>query len=557
VSITVGFNQRESGGYPTSLVTKTASDLTPATIRSANRVVGWQSGTTTTGGATNYIGDTGNNTWNDSNFNGKISWDIAPGHKLSFSTLLSYYDYGYDMYRSYLMNYATGKYVTTGTWRMVGANTQFSTLTEGAFLNGDGRNRTQVYNLQSEHAVTDTTKIKLHAGLVNQPENWYTTPSSTSAFTTFGGGPGQVSFTPSQNWVGEVQVDQAIGKKHQLVGGLSYNAGWASTQEYNLYNWRSPQSFINFNSISAGRERNIGAYLQDEIAWHPKFNTVVGARLDSWTTYGGSYMKAVGDPIQPQPSRSRIAISPKLAGLYRPFEWMTWKASVGTAFRPPNIYELYRTWRSSTGTVYLSNPNLKPESTFSWEIGTTLKPFKGNVITATFFENYVNDMIYRTADPNAPNTQIFQNAGKAFIRGLEVEVNQKLWSWLELFANATLLDPRIKENPYNGASSVGKNLTYTPRQQFNFGITATYWNIKAFFSGRYVSRLSSRDDNGDRVYGVYGAYDPFFVMDTKISYSPVKYIDLSFAVDNLANRMYYYYYRTPGRTIWSMLTLKY
>jgi len=28
-------------------------------------------------------------------------------------------------------------------------------------------------------------------------------------------------------------------------------------------------------------------------------------------------------------------------------------------------------------------------------------------------------------------------------------------------------------------------------------------------------------------------------------------------VYNLANRMYYYYYRTPGRTIWSMLTLKY
>jgi iron complex outermembrane receptor protein len=353
-----------------------------------------------------------------------------------------------------------------------------------------------------------------------------------------------------------LQVDQAIGKKHQLVGGFSYNTGWAANKEYNLYNRRSPGSYKNINSLGGGRDSNIGAYLQGESAWHPKFSTVAGVRLDRWETYGGQYMKAAYSPIVDLPSRSQTAVSPKLAFLNRPLEWMTWRASVGTAFRAPNVYELYRTWLSSTGTLYKSNPDLKPETTLSWEIGTTLKPFKGTTFTATFFENYVNDMIYRTADPTAPKTQIYQNAAKAFIRGVEIEINQKLWSWLEVFANTTLLDARIKENPYN-AISVGKKLTFVPRQQFNFGATVTYWKVKANLSGRYVSKLNTRDDNGEFINGVYGSYDPFFTLDSKVIVSPVKYMDLSFAVDNILNREYYYYYRTPGRTIWTMLTLKY
>lgn len=310
--------------------------------------------------------------------------------------------------------------------------------------------------------------------------------------------------------------------------------------------------------MGGGRDRNIGIFLQDEIAWHPKFSTVAGMRLDWWQTYGGNFMKAAGVPIVYLPNREQTALSPKIAFLYRPLEWMSWRTSVGTAFRAPNIYELYRTWQSSTGTLYKSNPLLTPETAICWEFGTTLKPFKGTTFTATYFENYVKDLIYRTADPTDPTgkTQIYQNAAKATIRGFEIELNQKLWSWLEVFGNTTLLDDRIRDNPYNLAS-VGKKITFVARQQFNFGVTVTYWKVKANLSGRYASKLPSADNNGDVVNNVYGSYDPFFTMDSKITFSPVKYVDLSFAVNNLLNREYFQYYRTQGRTFWTQLTLKY
>jgi iron complex outermembrane receptor protein len=558
LSIQAGFNYRITTGYPSSLVQKTASDIKNLKKPPTINVVGWQPTQTTTGGWTNTIGDAGDSNWNDYSLNGKISWDIAPGHKVVFSTLQSWNDYGYDMYHSYLRNAATGAQVTSGTVRLSGTNQQFSSLQEGAFLNGDGREQIQVYNLASENQLTETTKIKFHAGLMNQPTNKSATPSSSSSLTTFGGGPGTASFSPSRNWLAELQVDQAIGARQQLVGGISYNTGWSNSKTYSVDNWRSPECTSSLDQLSGGRDRNIGVYLQDEIAWHPKFNTVLGVRLDWWETYGGNYMKATGEPIVHLPSRSQLAVSPKLAFLYRPLEWMTWRASVGRAFRAPNIYELYRTWQTSSGTLYKGNPDLNPETTFSWEIGATLKPFKGTTFTATYFENYVNDLIYRVTDPDDPagKTQVYENAGKATIKGVELEINQKLWSWLEVFGNTTLLDARITQNPYNPASE-GKKITNTPRQQFNFGVTATYWKIQAFLSGRYVSKMMSRDDNSDRVNNVYGSYDPYFTLNSKIIFTPVKYVDLSLAVDNICNRKYYSYYRSTGRTIWSQVTLRY
>ena len=552
VSIQGGFNFRNTAGYASNLVTKTASSGA-----ASPKVTGWIPTTTNTGSSTNIIGDSGDNFWNDYSINGKISWDIAAGHKATFSALASYNNYGYDRFHTYLSNTATGAPVTTGTVGLTGTNTRFSSLTEGAFLSGNGRNRTQVYNLTSEHSLTDTTKLKFHGGLVDQPENWGTTPSTGSA-TTFYGGPGSITRSPSRNWVAEIQVDQAIGKKQQLVGGLSYNTGSGSSQQNNLNNWRNPEALSTLTRWAAGRDRNIGIFLQDEIAWHPKFSTVAGLRLDWWQTYGGNYIQAANAPVVNLPSRSKVAVSPKLAFLFRPWEWMSWRASVGTAFRAPNIYELYGTWQTSSGILYKSNPALNPETTVSWEIGTTLKPFKGTAFTATYFENYVDDLIYSVTDPSDPTgkTQLRQNAAKATIRGVELEINQKLWSWLVVFGNTTLVDARINENPYNPAS-VGKKITYTPRQQFNFGVTVNYWKIKANLSGRYYSKLQSTDNNSDVVNNVYGSYDPSFTMDSKVIFSPVKYLDLSFAVNNLLNREYYYYYLTPRRTFWTQVTMKY
>jgi iron complex outermembrane receptor protein len=553
VSIQGGFNYRLTSGYASNLVTKMASPGFAAAT-----VAGWIPTTTSTGVPTNIIGNTGDNFWSTYSINGKISWDITAGQKVTFSVLDGYFSYGYDLFNSYLNNTTTGAKVWQGTFGLVGTPTKFSNLRQGAFISGNGRQRTQIYNLTSENQLTDSTSLKFHAGLMNQPENWGTTPSSSNPLTTFGGGPGTLTSSPSKSWVGELQVDQAIGKKQQLICGLAYTTGSGSSQQYNLTNWRDPGTEGTLNKMAGGRDRNIGVYIQDEIAWHPKFNTVAGVRLDWWETYGGAYMPIAGAPVVNPPSRSQVAVSPKIAFLFRPWQWMTWRTSVGTAFRAPTIYELYSTTLFPSGLLYKGNPNLKPETTLSWEIGTTLKPLKGTSFTVTYFANYVNDMIYSVTDPADPTgkTVAKENAAKATIEGVEMELNQRLCSWLEVFGNTTLVNARITDNPFNPAS-VGKKITYTPRQQYNFGFTFHYWKILATLSGRYVSKIMTQDDNSDKVNNVPGSYDPFFTLNSKIIYTPVKYVDVSVAVDNLLNRQSFCYNLQPGRMIWAKVALKY
>lgn len=553
LSIKASYMYRGTKGYPSNLVSRTAS-----TGAAAVQTSGWQPTNTTIGGTTYIIGNTGNNTYDTHSFGGKLSWTPASGHKVDFNVLLAWDEYGYGIWSTYLRDGATGAAVAVGNAGLFGTGQRFTALREGAFLSGDGRTYTAIYSLATEHRLTDQFLLKFRAGLTDQPDNWYTTPSSTNAATSYNGGPGAVSSSPSNAWSFELQGEYAWSSKQLITGGLVYKTGAAWSQEYNLANWREPNTKLDMVRFSQGKDRVLACYFQDEITWHPQFSTVIGGRLDWWETYGGVYQAIATDPVIYQPSRDKASFSPKIAFLYRPYEWMSWRTSFGTAFRPPNVYELYRTWRSSSGTLYQGNPNLDPETTWSWEIGTTIKPFTGTVFTATFFDNYVANLIYRVPDPNDPTgrDQIYANAARARIMGLEVELTQKINSWLDVFGNMTLVDPRIKKNPVN-PYSVGKNITYVPRQQFNLGMNANYWIFNANLTGRYVSKIYARDDNWDTRRGVYGGYDPFFTMDTKITAKPVQYLSLSFAVDNILNREYYYFYQVPGRTFWFEVTARY
>jgi iron complex outermembrane receptor protein len=567
VSFQLDYKHQSTDGYPTNLVTKSST----TTGKVVGQVAGWIPTRTISGGTTFIIGDSGDNAWWGDSLAFRMKWDVAPGHQVLFSSLFNWTGYNYGEPNSYLFNAVTGQpypptIATPGTLRLVGySNRRFSTILPGAYLSGNGQDHQQIYALTSEHQVTDRTTFRFRAGITNIPENWYTTPSSSNKQTTFTGGPGKLSTTPSYSWNVEGQVDHLLGKVHALTGGVVYKTSYAGTQEFDLFNWRDIGHQGKCTYKSSGEDRIVGVYVQDEMNWHPKVTTILGARLDWWQTYNGMYQETAFVRGTYLPSRDQLAVSPKFAVMYRPWDWVTLRTSVGTAFRPPNVYELYRTWVSSSGTTYKANPDLKPETNLGWEAGTVLKPFKGNTLTATVFQNFVDDLIYRVLDPSDPTgkTQIYRNAAEARILGLELEMTQKLWSWLEVFGNATFLNARVWKNP-DEPESVGKKLTYVPRQTANFGVNVYYRFINVNLTGRYVSKLWTTATNDQKVWGCKGSYDPYFTLDTKViltplalTHSPLKKSYVSFSVNNLLNREYFYSYVTPGRTFWVQAGLKY
>ena len=92
------------------------------------------------------------------------------------------------------------------------------------------------------------------------------------------------------------------------------------------------------------------------------------------------------------------------------FKVKTIRVSAGQSFRTPTLYNLYRTWYSAT-TTYLSNPNLKPETAFSWEAGIVLSLFSDYTkITFDYYQSYRFSQIYSTEISTGVKQQ--NNAGK-------------------------------------------------------------------------------------------------------------------------------------------------
>ncbi len=89
-------------------------------------------------------------------------------------------------------------------------------------------------------------------------------------------------------------------------------------------------------------------YTQAEIALLRNLTLYAGARGDYWKTYDGM-ANQVGSSGFPQyyDSNSDFSVNPKGSLVYKPLDTTTFRASIGTAFRPPDVYELYRTWATS------------------------------------------------------------------------------------------------------------------------------------------------------------------------------------------------------------------
>jgi iron complex outermembrane receptor protein len=96
-----------------------------------------------------------------------------------------------------------------------------------------------------------------------------------------------------------------------------------------------------------------------------------------------------------------------------------------------------------------------------------------------------------------------------------------------------------------------------PEKMFNFGVELEKNPFSFSFIGRYVGKIYGDDENKDRVSNVYGSYDLYFTADTKLAYRIKDFAILSFSVDNIFDRDYFYYYRCPGRSWSTELTIKY
>jgi iron complex outermembrane recepter protein len=535
----VSYGYEGTNGFPTDLNVQSKAPTT------ASGITGWLNTPDNKGAARYVIGDKGDNTWWDDIMSIKAGYDFSKVTKLTASFGRTRSEYNRDAPHTFLRDTA-GQPVYT----YVNGTT---TIRENSFVSGNGGTEINTYAIIFETEI-GAVKAKLNAGLNDLQKNWYTTPNSSTPYATISGGPGKVSSTPAQNYYSDIQFTVPLFNKHVLTVGGSFKYDKADNEEHNLTNWKGETSTTNLTYTAGGKDQTYSLFAQDEIMILNNLTAYAGLRQDWWETKDG-YANSVGAAGYPKSydSRSASSFSPKFAIVYKPFYTTTVRSSVGKAFRAPTVYELYRTWLSSTGVTYKGNPDLKPETTTSWDISIEQGVWKGAKVKATYFENYLEDLIYRKTV--SATQQDYINAGKAESKGIVVEMEQKI-EWLKIFGNATFTDAKIKENSASPAS-VGKKLTQMPDRLFNIGAEVEKGPVFYSLTGSYVSKRYGSDDNSDIVNGVWTSYDPYFTLNTKIAYKITKNATLSFSVDNILDRKYFAYYQCPGRSWFTDLTLKF
>jgi vitamin B12 transporter len=264
----------------------------------------------------------------------------------------------------------------------------------------------------------------------------------------------------------------------------------------------------NVYPVSARRDTAVFAQYNGEFG--PQ-HVVMSARRDDNQQFGG---KATGSA----------------AWGYRFADAIRFTATFGSAFKAPTFNELYY--------PFFGNPNLKPESSHSFELGLDQRRTWGQW-SIHAYETQITDLIASDANFTAANID------KTRIRGLEFEVGGK-FSAYDWRATATSLDPRnLSERPGQG-STLLRRAKQTALLELGYG----YREL------RLAGRLNIQGPRFDDLANTQ-VIGGFTTIDVLVNWRITRQLSLQAKLANVADRHYQtaLYYPQDGRNY--LLTLRF
>jgi len=247
-------------------------------------------------------------------------------------------------------------------------------------------------------------------------------------------------------WQGELQTDLHLLKGNTFTLGFSYNNGkYDSDVEY----------VSGGGSSSKSRSENLGVFLQDEHKFGDLVTVTLGGRYDRF-----KFTDDVRDGVS-FPASSDDVYTYRGGVRFNPSRKTSLYASIGTAYLPALNNLKYR-----SGSTWLNNADLKPESSISYEVG--VDQWFGGFLKGTaalFYTDYHDKITSVTVETKRQ----YQNMGKLEVKGVETSLEAVIANYWHPFANYTFTHSEITDNPTDPLT-VGKMPAYIPEHKFNLGL---------------------------------------------------------------------------------------
>jgi vitamin B12 transporter len=280
----------------------------------------------------------------------------------------------------------------------------------------------------------------------------------------------------------------------EVIGGVDYDRQWAYS---NTLSSIAPGTLAN---QTWGTMSQTGLYGQLRLNPFTGFNLNVGGRAEFNDTFGSVGTWRAGASYLWAPTDTKV------------------KASYGTAFKAPSLFELF-----GTGFFCGGNRNIQPEYSRGYEIGVEQGMFDRKVKAGiTYFFNTYSNLIQCP-----PPFRSLQNVANAQSEGFETFVQISPLKWFDLWFDYT----------YTIARNVDANVPLVRRPQDIFNIRAEVrpWEDTMFGIG--VLQVSSRTDF-NAVTGAIMNPSPYTLLRATVQYDVVKDVQLFARAENILNRVY-------------------
>lgn len=274
------------------------------------------------------------------------------------------------------------------------------------------------------------------------------------------------------------------------------------------YEWQQQHGDIQgvFNKTFS----NSAFYIQDQRGLTSPLQLLAALRWDDSTIYDSAFTYRAGISHTPDNGAGGVR----------------WFAQYGTGFKGPNLNDLF--WPEDFFS--LGNPDLKPEKSKGWEIGTE-QVVSGNMsVSVSYFQNSYEDMIQWI--PNTAGKYQPQNRRKALSDGIETSLVWQAGQMLRIEGTYTYNDTEDSETHFylqrRPLNKYGMVLLINPSG--NLRMTINYNH-----SGRRVEWADTDfDGKPDQQKGM-SAYSK---VDLSGSYKLSRTTEIFFRVENLFDEDY-------------------
>lgn len=384
------------------------------------------------------------------------------------------------------VDYALSENATLGfTFR--GADREYGSA--GSIFDNDpdntDRDLFQLYTTYLDYQLTDRLSGKVTVGYLDQQLQFLTPPDAS-----------QNSEINHEKWILDSRHTYEWDGGHTSLFGVGYEA--------------SDYSNIGGFGNLVESDDLVSLYFQQQQQLTEALSATAGVRWEEYDSFGDAVTW-----------RGAAAYQVAATGT-------TIRGSVGSGFRAPSFAELY-----SSSQFFVGNSDLDPEESLGWDVGVEQPIGDSHVISVTYFENDLTDLISTDFSGSVLSVD---NIEEAETSGVEIQVGGELVPDLNYVLAYTYLEA---DN-----LTTGDRLLRRPKHTLAFDVNTTFGDKLTLGAGAYW--LDNRVDLDPTTFTTIPG-DDYFVTRFYGNLNVCEDLDVYFRVENAFDEKYDEVAGFPGR----------